>query len=174
MNEVWRDISGYEGAYQVSNLGRVRSLDRIVFNSGIGRYCGIKGRILKERFDKDGYVTLNICGTYPKAHRLVLTSFEPIEHSATMEVDHINGNRADNRLENLRWSNISNNRFGLHTEPRSNTGYRGVSFCKFKDAYRAYISKDKRFVALGYFETLDAALFAREQAEIALYGEKVG
>lgn len=100
-NEIWEDILGYEGFYQVSNMGRVRSLDRVTSN-GKRRI----GKILKTRLDKDGYEFLNLSingkRRIHKVHRLVLETFNPTDDSS-LEVNHINEIKDDNRLENLEW-----------------------------------------------------------------------
>lgn len=55
MKEIWKDIEGYNKIYQVSNLGRVRSLDRKIFNNGNGAWCNQKGKVLKPNTDSGGY-----------------------------------------------------------------------------------------------------------------------
>lgn len=107
--EIWRDVQGYDGLYQVSNMGNVRSLDRRVKqlsrcgNQTIHHY---KGKMLKPSYDKDGYllVTFKVNGKHisMKVHRLVASAFCYKPDSCDV-VDHINSNRSDNRAENLRW-----------------------------------------------------------------------
>jgi hypothetical protein len=110
MTEIWKDIVGYEGIYQVSNLGRVKSLQRFV------KLKQNLNRIVRERIlvpiKRDGYLVVNLSkNNYHKLyiiHRLVASSFIPnLENKK--EVNHINGVREDNRLENLEWCTRSEN-----------------------------------------------------------------
>ena len=118
MKEIWKDIEDYEG-YQVSNFGRVRSLDRYD-----GRGWWIKGRILKPIMDKKGYLTVGLSKNNQrktfKVHRLVALHFIPnIENKP--EIDHINTIKTDNTVwlnedgsvnfdkTNLRWATPKEN-----------------------------------------------------------------
>lgn len=113
MAEIWKDIKGYEGIYQVSNLGRVCSLDRYV-NSKYGSKRFVSGGMLKLQSDKYGYNVVclskgkrnkrKLC----KVHRLVAKAFIPNPNKKT-EVNHMNGVRDDNRVENLEWVTSSEN-----------------------------------------------------------------
>lgn len=114
MKEIWKDIKDFEGIYQVSNLGNVRSLDRKVFNKGNNSWCNKKGRILKPTKDKGGYLYVglhdkeNAKTSSVKIHRLVAFAF-CIGYEYGLEVNHKNGNRQDNRSENLEWVTRSQN-----------------------------------------------------------------
>lgn len=108
--EAWRPVKGYEGCYEVSDRGRVRSLSRTICFMDKQRL--IKGRIMKLGVHTHGYrsVGLRLNGNVKThvVHRLVLLSFHP-ERLPGMEVDHINNIRHDNRLENLRWVSRAQN-----------------------------------------------------------------
>lgn len=111
MDEIWKDVVGYEGLYQVSDLGRVRSLDRKTRIKHKARI--FKGAILKPILKKStGYyvVSLHNNGKQKQqhVHRLVAESF--CERKAGQDVvDHINTNTTDNRAENLRWTTTKGN-----------------------------------------------------------------
>ncbi|KAA6303154.1 MAG: hypothetical protein EZS26_000757 [Candidatus Ordinivivax streblomastigis] len=109
--ENWKDIPGYEGLYQVSNLGKIRSLDRLVNNqqNGIAQRL-IKGRVLKSYSGGAGYlyVTISINQIKKKylVHRLVMLSFIGDKN---LTVNHINEVKTDNRLINLEYCTQKDN-----------------------------------------------------------------
>ncbi len=117
-SETWRDIPGWEGFYQVSTNGRVRSLDRIVKArhpaSGKIEPRKYAGRVLRLNKMKNGYLWVSlVCNqklSREYVHRLVLRAFAGLCPDG-LEVCHGNGIRDDNRLENLRYGTRSENAF---------------------------------------------------------------
>lgn len=125
--EVWKDVVGYEGYYQVSNMGRVRSLDRMVKNpKGKDGYGKRKGKILTVNLESTGYKRVQLCkdGIHKleRIHRLVAMAFIPnLENKLC--IDHINTDRSDNRAENLRWVTHKEN-CNNQTTRKNNKGFR--------------------------------------------------
>lgn len=108
--EEWKAVKDYEGYYEVSTEGRVRSLDRYVkCNSGLRLR---KGRILKFKTNKKGYLQVNLSKegkkTFYRVSVLVATAFIPNPENKPC-VDHINTIRTDNRVCNLRWVTYKEN-----------------------------------------------------------------
>ena len=109
-DEVWKDIEGYEGLYQVSNFGNIKSLPRIRHN-GKGTYIQ-KEKLLKQTFTSTGYKKVELCKDGKrkgfKVHRLVAIAFIPNPDNKP-EVNHIDGNKINNNIDNLEWVTSSEN-----------------------------------------------------------------
>ncbi len=105
MIEEWIDIKGFEGKYQISSNGRVRSLDRITVDS-IGRSRLYKGQIMKPFVNGSGYLQLNLSLNgikyNPFLHKLIAEHFISNPNNYP-EVNHINHNKLDCSIENLEW-----------------------------------------------------------------------
>jgi hypothetical protein len=114
--EYWIAIRGYEGLYEVSNLGRVRSLDRGSFvmqdRYEQARWTRRRGRLLKIHLDGKGYPMVRLCRAgIPKTimvHRLVAQAFIPNLESKPA-INHIDSNPFNNRVHNLEWCTIAEN-----------------------------------------------------------------
>ena len=108
MDEIWHDIEGYEGLYQISNKGRVKSL-----------YKGSE-RILRPGIDGSGYMFVCLCydnvRKYFKLHRLIAQAFIPNPENKP-QVNHLDECKINNTLENLEWTTAKENiNFGTHNE----------------------------------------------------------
>jgi hypothetical protein len=152
--EIFKDIPNHEGIYQVSDLGNVKSLERIAIRPKSGNYI-VKEKILKPCKDKDGYHTVNLKQKTMKIHILVAMAFLGHVPSGTNKicVDHINNIKNDNRLENLQLltnrQNISKGFLGKKTSSQ----YIGVSWCKRRNIWRANIYINGKRKSLGYYKT---------------------
>lgn len=112
MEEIWRDICGYEGMYMVSNLGRVKSIERMIpykrGNSDSTRY--IKEGVLSICVGKRGYCVVKLGRKSPTMtiHRLVAQSFIPNPENKPC-VNHIDGNKLNNNVDNIEWCTYREN-----------------------------------------------------------------
>ena len=175
-NEVWKDIPYYEGLYQASDLGRVRSLNREVsYSKGVKR---LKGKILKERDAGKGYKSVALYkdkkGVTKRIHQLVAMSF--LFHKPNRGkkcVDHINNNAGDNRLINLQIistrENTSKDKKGYSSK------HVGVSKCKTSNKWKVHISTVKEGQKyLGLFDSEEQANKCYQEALYKVeHGEKV-
>jgi len=144
--EVWKDVKGYEGLYQVSNLGRVRSLDRV---STQGER--LKGKVLTGGLNRDGYLAVVLCRSGGQKnyfiHRLVAQAF--LENPDNLpEVNHKNEDKTDNTVANLEWcSHRYNMNYGTHNE-RAAKGHEKPVYVITASGHRYYFSSIKKAAAL--------------------------
>jgi hypothetical protein len=148
MSEIWKPVVGYEGLYEVSNLGRVKSLPR----NGTTK----TGTILSDSCNGNGYRKLRLCNTNKRTfyvHILVAMAFLDYKPNKNVVcVDHINCIRSDNNLINLR---ILSHRSNILRATKSNTGYNGIY--KVRDKFRVLIMKNKKSFHVGYFNDIESA-----------------
>lgn len=119
MNEIWKDIDGYDGLYQISNLGRVKSLGRR------GKGCSLEDKILKPMVNKDGYHLVNLkdinhVAKWFTVHRLVALHFIPNPNDYK-EINHKDEVKSNNIVTNLEWCTREYNvSYGTVIERQSN------------------------------------------------------
>ncbi len=136
--EIWKDIVGYEGLYQVSNMGNVRSNDRVVYRCfrGTKYSCLRKGRILKPIKNRRGYLHVWLFDRYGNKkrigiHRLVAKAFCIRQCEEDVCVNHKNEVPSDNRAENLEWcTHKYNSNYGTAIQRRVATVKANRSKCK--------------------------------------------
>ena len=153
IQEIWKDIPNYEGYYQVSNLGNVKSLSRIVKNGwGTRTVCG---KILKNLVNTTkGYLVVRLSKIglvkTKQIHQLVAEAF--LNHSQKghkLVVNHKNFNRQDNRLENLEIVTQRENTNQKHKKSKSK--YIGVTWHKRVNKWTAQILYKRKNIHLGCF-----------------------
>lgn len=149
MEEIWKDIIGYEGLYQVSNLGRIYSTPR----------PSTKGGIRKTNIDTRGYQYV-CCKKFGKGknlllHRVIAIHFIPNPENKP-QVNHINGNKLDNTIENLEWSTAQENiHHFVSTRKNRSSKYIGVRSSKGK--WEVFCTVNKARKHIGYFLTEEEA-----------------
>lgn len=131
-NEIWKDIKGYEGYYQVSNLGRIRSIDRYIYNPGCFGfpYQNIKGRIIKPYDQGSGHLQIILskehkCKNY-YVHRLVMEAFTENPDNFPC-INHKDENGYNNELSNLEWcDHIYNINYGTCIQRRAENHWKRI------------------------------------------------
>lgn len=150
MKEDWKDIKDYEGLYQVSNLGRIKSLSTKVFN---GKGYRIKPeRLLKLTCDKDGYLIVFISKgkirKSKKVHRLVAQAFIA-NPEGKPQVNHIDGNKRNNRITNLEWvTNLENSIHAWQTGLQYKRFGKDNLHCKPVIQYDTQMNKINEYISI--------------------------
>ena len=158
MEEIWKDIPGYEGYYQVSNLGRVKALEREVLHWRGGLRTYKEKYIKTSKCKKRGYPQCGLCKDgVPKnwtIHVLIAMAFmnhKPNGH--TFVIDHIDSDRTNSILSNLRIVDV---RYNTSKERISNTGETGVHRVNSGRYISNIGHKGKRYY-LGTYDTIEEA-----------------
>ncbi len=158
MEEEFKSVKGYEGLYEVSNLGRVKSLSRTMRSKG-DSVRRVEERILKGTLDSAGYYSVNLSknGTAKvrKIHQLVTIAFlghAPSGHEIV--VDHINNDKTNNRLDNLQ---LVTPRENCSKDREGTSKYVGVSWKKSLGKWISQIYINGKKVHLGVFDCEIAA-----------------
>jgi len=154
MSEIWKAIPNYEGIYEVSNLGNVKSLSR-ENHSGKGMKI-MPDKPLKPYLDNYGYYMVklyhNRTGKTFRVHKLVAIAFlNHIPCGYKLVVDHINNNSKDNRLENLQLITQRENAF--KTQGNYSSKYKGVFWNNERNKWQANIYINGKTKYLGRFES---------------------
>ncbi len=157
MSEEWRPVPDYEGLYEVSDLGRVRSLTAKVRNGNGGRMR--QGRVLKQQVTRHGYYTVMLSrdGVQQRlsVSRLVGVTFLRIGEGD--EVDHRDRDPLNNCVSNLRRATRAQNHMNTRRPVHNSSGFKGVSWHKARGMWRASISIGNRTRHLGHFDDPEAA-----------------
>ena len=159
VNEMWRSVDGFVN-YQVSNIGRVRNANT--------------GQMLKPVLNIRGYHAVYLRAGNKRStkavHRLVAQEF--LETGSSSQVDHINHNKLDNCVSNLRWvSNQQNAMNKTKTSSNTTSKYKGVSFDRKRNKWAAAIKINNKKKFLGYFVDEKDAARAYNDKAIELFHE---
>lgn len=116
LEEIWKDIKGYESLYQVSNTGKVKSLSHYTRNNANGGKRLTKGRILSTYKMPNGYLQVQLSRNEIRekkyVHRLVAEMFLDNKHNLS-DVNHIDGNKDNNSVDNLEWCSHKDNQIHM-------------------------------------------------------------
>ena len=157
--ENWKSINEYEN-YEISDHGNVKNIKT--------------NKMLKSRVNSNGYYCIDLYNngerTTSKIHRLVAQAFLD-NHDDKLCVDHIDRNKLNNHISNLRYATTSQNAMNKSIQSNNTSGIVGVYFCKDRNKWRARIIKEGRQINLGFFETKEEAIEARSQAEETYFKE---
>lgn len=150
--EVWKSVQDFS-SYEVSNLGNVRNAQ-----TGVNR---------KHYISHDGYCYMTLCKNTKKhstkVHRLVAAAFLQNTDNKP-QIDHIDGNKQNNRVENLRWATSLENMNAYRPLSTKNTsGYPNIHYCSKRNKFCFQKSINGKNTNLGRFDTLAEALKAKEE-----------
>lgn len=149
--EIWKDITGYEGRYLISSLGRIKSNDRYI-NCTHNAKRKIKGKMINPYVSGVGYYMAYVQGKYLYIHRLMAIAFIKNPQNRK-EVNHIDGNKLNNNLKNLEWVSKRENLVHYHSNNRSMpTGvyHEGKT-------YRSRIYVNGKLLTIGRFNSISDA-----------------
>ena len=161
MEEEYKIIKGFEN-YEVSNFGRIRNYKT--------------GRILKPKINKQGYYQVSLSSDgipYTKyVHHLVGTMFIPNPENKKI-IGHIDNNRLNNNINNLRYATSQENSMNRKLSSRNSSNYKGISYDKQRNKWKAYIRINGKLKHLGYFDNIDDAINARVKKAKEVFGEYI-
>lgn len=165
--EVFKDVKGFEGIYQISNLGTVKSKSRLVNNhSGFKKV--LKEKYLKPHVSKTGYLVVDLkynCKRKTfKLHRLIALHFIDNPNNLPF-VNHIDGNKLNNEIHNLEWVSNRENCCHFKLSIKKTSKYIGVCFRKNRNKWQSSINFNGKLLHLGSYDTEIEAYNARVNFE---------
>ena len=153
--EVYLPIVGFE-KYEVSNYGNVRNRQTM--------------KILKPYLNKGDYLNVSFNRKNLRVHQLVVQAFLANPENKSC-VDHIDNDRSNNELMNLRYATQQENHFNANLSSRNTSGAKGVSYHSSRKKWRARIKINSKEINLGYFDRIEDAIQARKIKANELFGE---
>ena len=163
MTEIWKDINGSPG-HQVSNFGRVRSFWKRHHHEWVIDYT--IDRILYQRTDRLGYKTMMLNNRNYSVHRLVAEAFIPNDQDKP-DVDHIDRNKSNNRVENLRWATRRENCSNKPVYKNNKSGHTGIRFIEVGNRQRwvAYWNVNQKECSKHFEKKEDAIEYRKQMVE---------
>lgn len=145
--------------YSVSNLGNVKNNDT--------------GKILKQSIS-NGYAIIRLWkngkGKNYRVHRLIALAFIPNPQNKPF-IDHIDNNKTNNHIDNLRWCNNQENTWNRQLSSKNTSGFKGVNYYKPYKAWRAEMRVNGKAHHIGYYNNIEDAVKARCEYSIKIQGE---
>ena len=164
-NEIWKRVIGYEGQYEVSNMGRLRYVAKTVMrfrkDTSRSHAVSIKGKTTNGYFNKKGYLATKLWKDKDKKcviiHRLVAMAFIPNPNNLP-QVNHIDGVKSNNKVQNLEWCDNSHNIKHAYSNGLMNRKGERQNTCKIKETdvleIREFYSKNPNSLLKIYAEKL--------------------
>ena len=160
--ELWKPIDDYPN-YQVSSFGRIKRF-----------YKNGKSKILKPGINANGYYRVKLSKKEKQksfsVHRLVAQAFINNPYNKPV-VDHIDNNRKNNHIHNLRWATVQENSMNSSRRYDNTSGTKGVSWHKHDKQWHARIRINGKIIQIGYYDKLEDAVKARKQKAKEIFGE---
>ena len=150
--EIWKQINGFNGIYEISNFGRIKSIRRLVNNSSKSKRV-VGGLFLKPTVCKAGYKKVELCDKQnritAKVHRLVASHHIPNPNNYNV-INHIDGDKLNNNHTNLEWCTYRHNS-NHYFNGNSRSNYKGVCFNSAAGKWGARCSFNGKRHFLGYY-----------------------
>jgi hypothetical protein len=155
----WRPIKGFEGLYEVSSEGQIKSLEKVTSHWKGGSRI-LKEKILSSSDDKNGYKIIGLSNGYKsktyKVHRIVADTF--IENKLNKPtVNHINNIKSDNSVNNLEWNTFRENSCHRSLSKNKTSNYSNIHFCKTANKWIAQIQSELKKKMIGAFDSEEIA-----------------
>ena len=169
LKKEWKSIKDYEGSYEISNYGEVKSLAK-QWIAGKGGIRKKKDTIMKVGINGDGYCYINLCKNgKQKSYKISLLVYDHFgkgkRNGMILQVDHINNNKLIDRIDNLQLLTARQNAMkGFIQNGKKTSKYTGVCWYEKYKQWRAYIKIDKKQKPLGYFKDEHKAHLAYQKA----------